>query len=72
MFIVVPFVKSTQLAINAESNLRCGDVLSEKNYRQSAGSLSFFLGLTIRHSLSFHKFEKQSCFFWVDNALFTC
>ena len=70
MFIVVPFIKSTRLAINAESNLRCGDFLSEKNYRHSAGSLSFFLVLTTRHSLSFHKFDKQSCLFGVDNAFF--
>ena len=36
------------------------------------GSFSFLLVLTIRHSLSFHKFEKQSCLFGVDNAFFVC
>ena len=70
MFIVVPFISSTGLAIVAEDNLRCGDFLSEKSCRHSTGSFSFFLVLTTRHSLSFHKFERQSCLFGVDNALF--
>ena len=72
MFIADPFIKSLGLAINAESNLRCGDFLSEKIYRHSAGSLSFFLVLTTKHSLSFHKIENQSCLFNVDNAFFIC
>ena len=72
MFIVVPFIKSTILAINKESNLRCGDFLSEKIYRHSAGSLSFVLVLTTKHSLSFQKFERQSSFFDIDNAFFIC
>ena len=70
MFIVVPFDISTGLAIVAEANLRCGDFLSEKSC--SFGSFSFFLVLTIRHSLSFHNFERQSSLFGVDNAFFTC
>ena len=72
MFIVEPFMSSTGLAIAAEVNLRCGDFLSEKSCRHSTGSFSFFLVLTTRHSLSFHKFERQSCLFGVDNALFIC
>ena len=43
-----------------------------KSFRHSTGSFYFFLVLTTRHSLSFHKFERQRCFFGVDNALFTC
>ena len=70
MFIVVPFISSTGLAIVAEANLRCGCFLSEKNCRHGTGSFSFFLVLTTRHSLSFHKFERQSCLFGVDNAFF--
>ena len=50
MFNVVPFISSTGLAIDAKANLRCGDLLSEKNC-QSTGSLSFFLVLTTGHSL---------------------
>ena len=71
VFIVVPFINSTGSAIAAEANLRCGDFLSEKCCRHSTGSFSFFLVLTTRHSLSFHKFERQSCLFGVDNAFFT-
>ena len=52
----------------AEANLRCGDFLSEKSCRHSTGSFSFFLVLTTRHSLSFDKFERQSCLLEVDNA----
>ena len=33
MFIVVPFINSTRLAIVAEADLRCGDFLSEKSCR---------------------------------------
>ena len=72
MFIVVPFISSTGLAIVAEANLRCGDFLSEKGCRHSTGSFSFFLVLTTTHSLSFHKYERQSCIFGVPNALLTC
>ena len=68
MFNADPIIKSLGLAINAESNLRCGDFLSEKIYRHSAGGLSFFLVLTTKHSLNFHKFERQSYLFGVDIA----
>ena len=70
MFLVVSFITSAVLAIVAEANLRCGDFLSEKKCRQSTGSFSFFLVLTTRHSLSFHKFERQRYLFGVDNAIF--
>ena len=72
MFIVAPFITSTGLVVVAEANLRCGGFLSEKSCRHSAGSFSFFLVLTTRHYLSFHKCERQLCLFGVDNALFTC
>ena len=41
-----------------------------KSCRHSTGSFSFFLVLTTRHSLSVRTFERQRCFFGVDNALF--
>ena len=63
MFIVAPFISSTGLVVVAEENLRCGGFLSEKSCRHSAGSFSFFLVLTTRHYLSFHKFERHSCLF---------
>ena len=43
-----------------------------KSCRHNTGSFSFFLFLTNRHSLSFHKFERHSCLFGVDNSLSTC
>ena len=42
-----------------------------KSCRHSTGSF-FFLVLTTRHSLSFHKFKDSAAFFGFDNALFTC
>ena len=33
MFIVAPFIDSTDLAIVAEADLRCGDFLSKKSGR---------------------------------------
>ena len=33
MFIVAPFIDSTELAIVAEADLRCGDFLSKKSCR---------------------------------------
>ena len=72
MFIDVPFISSTGLAIVAEANLRCGDCLYEKSCRHCTGSFSFFLVLTTRHGLSFYKIERQSCLFVVKNAFVTC
>ena len=72
MLIVVSFVKYTRKAIVVEANLRCGDFLFEKNCRHSTGSFSFFLVLTTRHYLSFHKFERQWCFFGFGDAFITC
>ena len=38
VFIVVPFISSSVLAIVAEADLRCGDVLSEKKLSSQIGS----------------------------------
>ena len=72
VFIVVSFVRSTRKAIVAEANLRCGDFLFEKNCHHSTGSFSFFLVLTARPYLSFHKFESQWCVFGFGDAFITC
>ena len=42
-----------------------------KSCRHTMG-IFFFLVLTTRHSLSFHKFETQRWLFGVDIAFFTC
>ena len=68
----VPFSSSTGLVLVAEANLRCGDFLSEKNVVTILANFLYFFILTTRQSLSFHKCERQSCLFGVDNSLFTC
>ena len=62
MFLVVPFISSTGLAIVAEANLHCGDFLSKKSCRHCTGSFSFFLVLTTK--LSFHKLKDKAAFLW--------
>ena len=42
MLIVVPFINSTGIAIVAEADLRCGDVLSEKTCHKLVVSTSFW------------------------------
>ena len=71
MFIVVRFIRSPGSEIVAEASLRCGDFLSEKVGVTVLAVFSFWV-LTTRHSLSFHKFERQRCFLGVENALSTC
>ena len=70
VFLVARFIRSPGSAIVAETNLHCGDFSSEKVVVTVLAV--FFLVLTTRHSLSFHKFERQRCLFGVENALFTC
>ena len=72
MFIVVSFVKSTRKAIVAEANLRCGDFLFEKKLSSQYWQFFFLFGLTTRHYLSFHKFERQWCLFGFGDAFITC
>ena len=71
MFIIVSFVESTRKAIVAEANLRCGDLFVRKKCHIT-GSFSFFLVLTTRHYLRFHKFERQWCFFGFGDAFIIC
>ena len=42
MFIVVPLISSTRLAIVAEADLLYGNFLSEKNYHKLVVSISFW------------------------------
>ena len=62
-FIVIPFTKTTRLAVVAEANLHCGDFLFEKSCRHSTGSFSFFLVFTTKLSLIFLKCGRKSCRF---------
>ena len=71
VFFDVRFIISPGLAIVEEANLRCGDFLSE-NFVVTV--LAVFLSFLswLPDISSFHKFERQSCLFGVDNAFFTC
>ena len=72
MFIVVPFINSTGLAIIAEADLRCGDFLSEKNCRHKlVVSTSFWYWLLNVFSI-LTRLKYTATIFWVVNALWVC
>ena len=71
VFIVVPFINSTGLAIVAEADLRCGDFLSEKNCQKLVVSTSFWSWL-LNVSSVLTSLEYTATFFWVFNALYVC
>ena len=72
MFIVVPFINSTRLAIVAEADLRCGDFLSEKSCRNKlVVSTSFWYRLLNVSSVLTTKKDSDK-FFWVVNVLMRC
>ena len=68
MFIVVPFINSTRLAIVAEADMRCGDFLSEKSCRNKlVVSTSFWSWLlnvcsvltSLKHTATFFRTLKR-------------
>ena len=71
MFIVVPFISSTGLAIAAEANLRCGDFLSEKSCHKLVVFTSFWSWL-LNVSSVLTSLKYTATFFWVVNALWVC
>ena len=71
VFIVVPFINSTGLAIVAEADLRCDDFLSEKNCQKLVVSTSFWSWL-LNVSSVLTSLEYTATFFWVFNALYVC
>ena len=72
MFIIVPFISSTGLAIVAEVNLRCGNFLTEKSCRHKlVASPSFWYGL-LNVSPVFTSLKLTATLFWVVNALWIC
>ena len=72
MFIVVPFISSTGLAIVLEADLLCCNFLSEKNCRHKlVVSTSFWSWLLIVSSvLTSLKFT--ALLFWFAKALWVC
>ena len=71
VFIVVPFISSTGLAIVAEANLRCGDFLSEKSCHKLVVSTSFWSWLLSVSSV-LTSLKYTATIFWVVNALWVC
>ena len=71
VFIVVPFINSTGLAIVAEADLRCDDFLSEKNCQKLVVSTSFWSWL-LNVSSILTSLKYTATFFWVVNALYAC
>ena len=72
MFIVVPFINSTGLAIVAEADLCCGYFLSEKSCRHKlVVSTSFWSRLlNVSSVLTTKKYSDN--LFWVFNVLKCC
>ena len=73
MFIDVPFLNSTGLAIVAEADLHCGDFFSEKKLSLQIGCFHKLLYLATESVFSFdnHK-NTQRQFFLVVKALWAC
>ena len=68
VFIVVPFINSTGLAIVAAADLRCGDFLSEKICHKLVVSTSFWSWL-LNVSSVWTSLKLTATIFWVFNAL---
>ena len=72
VFIVVPFINSSGLAIVAEAVLRCGEFLSEKSCRHKlVVSTSLWYWLLTVSSVFIH-LKCTATLFWFVNALWIC
>ena len=72
MFIVVPFINSTGLAIVTEADLRCGDFLSEKSSRHKLVVSTSFWYWLLNASSVFTSLKYTAMLFWVVNAFWVC
>ena len=71
MFIVVPFISSTGLAIVAEAGLLCGNFLSEKSCHKLVVSTSLWSRLlNVSSVLTTKKIQRH--FFWFVDMLMRC
>ena len=71
MFIVVPFINPTGVAIVAEADLRCGDFLSEESCHKLVVSTSFWSWL-LNVSSVLTSLKNTPTSFWIVNALWVC
>ena len=71
MFIVVPFISPTGLAIVAEADLLCGNFLSEKSCHKLVVSTRFWSWL-LNASSVLTSLKYAALLFWFVNALWVC
>ena len=72
VFIVVPFINSSGLAIVAEAVLRCGEFLSEKNCRHKLVVSTSFWYWLLNVSSVLTSLKYTATIFWIVNALWIC
>ena len=72
VFIVVPFINSTGLAIVAEADLRCGEFSSEKSCRHKLVVSTSFWHWLLNDSSVFISLKCTATLFWFVNALWIC
>ena len=72
MFVVVPILNSTSLAIVAEVGLRCGEFLSEKNCRHKLVVSTSFWSWLLNASSVLTSLKYAALLFSFDNALWVC
>ena len=72
MFIVVPFISSTGLAVVAEADLLYGNYLSEKSCRHKLVVCTSFLFWLLNASSVLTSLKYAATIFWVVNALWVC
>ena len=72
MFFVAPFIDSTDLAIVAEADLRCGDFLSEKSCRHKLVVSTSFWSWLLNASSVWTSLNYAALLFWFVNALWVC
>ena len=68
MFIVAPFIDSTEIAIIAEADLRCGDFLSEKNCRHKFVVSTSFWHWLLNFSSVLTSLKYTATLLWIVNA----
>ena len=72
VFIVVPFIDSTGLAIVAEADLRCGEFSSEKSCRHKLVVSTSFWHWLLNVSSALTSLKNTATLFWVVIALWVC
>ena len=72
VFIVVPFINSSGLAIVAEADLSHGEFLSEKNCRHKLVVSTSFWYWLLNVSSVLTSLKYTATIFWIVNALWIC